>query len=171
MDTPITKTLRLRETVVTAACVQHPERTYYADGTRVRRRGMEALRSTLGTTVGMTVDVAPYDYQIVKWDDGTTTHTSPHVLALVRSQVDAPESPACRKIAGSACGYKSSRVWEVQWTAKGPKDRRHRYVHDVEDRLTGERESTLYPDPDKQAALYAHFELADGWRKAEKASA
>lgn len=172
MATPITKTRPLREDFVTAASVQHPARTYYADGTRVIRRGMTALRNTLGTAAGMTVDAVPYDYQVVKWDDGTTTHTSPQVLSLVRTRIDAPEGPACRKIAAAACGYKSTRVWAVRWTTKGLKDRRIRYVHDVEDRLTGERESTLYPEgSDKYAALYPHFELSDGWRKAEKASA
>lgn len=54
---------------------------YYADGTRVGRRGV--AKPTYGTTVGITVDAIPYQFQAVKWDDGTETNTAPQVLEKV----------------------------------------------------------------------------------------
>lgn len=55
-----------------------PELTYYADGTHVvmRARGTEQQ----GIAVGMTTDASPYQFQAVRFADGTVKNVAPHVL-------------------------------------------------------------------------------------------
>jgi hypothetical protein len=54
--------------------------TYFADGTRVARKGHPDI---VGTTAGMTTDAIPYQFQVVNWDDARPTNTAPHVLVRV----------------------------------------------------------------------------------------
>jgi hypothetical protein len=157
-----TRTRALKQTYETPCCIAHGVLTFHADGTRVARKGRPNDR---GTTAGMTADGPPH-YQVVEWDTGATTHTSPLALAAVTERThDAPETEACRKIAGAAWGGLASRVWAVQWTTTGVKARRKRYVHDVENRVTGERTSTLYLDADEETVKAIHFDLLDEWKK------
>jgi hypothetical protein len=60
--------------------------TYYADGTRVARRGHP---QTAGTTAGITVDAVAYQFQVVDWDDGGRTNTAPHVLVKITEPAEA----------------------------------------------------------------------------------
>lgn len=55
-----------------------PELTYYADGTHVvmRAQGTEQR----GVAVGMTTDAGPYQFQAVRFADGTVKNVAPHVL-------------------------------------------------------------------------------------------
>lgn len=55
-----------------------PELTYFADGTHVvmRAQGTEQY----GVTVGMTTDASPYQFQAVRFADGTVKNVAPHVL-------------------------------------------------------------------------------------------
>jgi hypothetical protein len=80
METTISTTRPLTEDATTRATIFDDALTYYADGTRVIRRGHDPRPDTVGTTAGMTVDAVPYQLQVVNWDNGNTTHTAPHVL-------------------------------------------------------------------------------------------
>ncbi len=64
------------------ATMDDPELTYYADGTLVVMVIADRPVKT-GVTVGMTEGAIPYQFQAVKWDDGTTDNTAPHVLRRV----------------------------------------------------------------------------------------
>lgn len=102
-------------------------------------------------------------------EEGGTVWISPHSATCAeRARRDrtpeTQESRACQNIAGGAWGHMTSRVWAVAWTRTGPKERRTRYVHDVEDHMTGERTATLYPDADEYAVKTIHFALTDSWR-------
>ena len=72
-----------RDTVVKPRSMLDDELTYFADGTRVARRGVPLNKRTLGIAAGMTTDAVPYQFQVVQWDDGTTTNTAPQVLIKV----------------------------------------------------------------------------------------
>lgn len=93
-DTPTkTQTAPLSDDLTVKATMWDPELTYYRDGTRVLRRGI--AKPTHGTAVGITLDAIPYQFQVVKWDDGTETNTAPHVLVKVHEQHLWQPCPAC----------------------------------------------------------------------------
>lgn len=89
MESTIIRTRPLGEDVTTTPTMFDAPLTYYADGTRVTRRGHDPSDDTVGTTAGMTVDASPYQFQVVKWDNGKTTHTAPHVLVRAAETVVA----------------------------------------------------------------------------------
>lgn len=65
--------------ITTPANTFDTELTYYADGTRVKSvAGRDTDR--YGTTIGMTVDAIPYQFQAVRWDDGQTENYAPQAL-------------------------------------------------------------------------------------------
>ncbi|UQA95656.1 hypothetical protein [Streptomyces halobius] len=68
----------LAEDFTAPATMFDPELTYYADGTAVVMRWEGGEKA--GTTIGMTVDRSPYQYQAVRFEDGTTSNVAPHVL-------------------------------------------------------------------------------------------
>ena len=55
-----------------------PELTYYADGTYVVMRAQGTEQQ--GIAVGMTVNAGPYQFQAVRFSDGTVKNVAPHVL-------------------------------------------------------------------------------------------
>lgn len=55
-----------------------PELTYFADGTHVVMRAQGTEQH--GVTVGMTTDAGPYQFQAVRFADGTVKNVAPHVL-------------------------------------------------------------------------------------------
>lgn len=55
-----------------------PELTYYADGTHVVMRAQGAEQR--GVTIGMTTNAGPYQFQAVRFADGTVKNVAPHVL-------------------------------------------------------------------------------------------
>lgn len=55
-----------------------PELTYYADGTHVVMRTQDIEQR--GVAVGMTTDAGPYQFQSVRFADGTVKNVAPHVL-------------------------------------------------------------------------------------------
>lgn len=55
-----------------------PELTYYADGTHVVMRAQGTEQQ--GIAVGMTTDAGPYQFQAVRFADGTVKNVAPHVL-------------------------------------------------------------------------------------------
>lgn len=55
-----------------------PELTYYADGTHVVMRAQGAEQH--GVTIGMTTNASPYQFQAVRFADGTVKNVAPHVL-------------------------------------------------------------------------------------------
>lgn len=68
-----------------------PELTYYADGTHVvmRAQGTEQR----GVTIGMTTNAGPYQFQAVRFADGTVKNVAPHVLHRddIAEQADADD--------------------------------------------------------------------------------
>lgn len=65
------------DTVVPAKMFD-PELTYFADGTQVVMRAQD--NEQYGVTVGMTTDASPYQFQAVRFADGTVKNVAPHVL-------------------------------------------------------------------------------------------
>lgn len=84
-----------------------PELTYYADGTHVVMRAQGTEQQ--GVAVGMTTDAGPYQFQAVRFADGTVKNVAPHVLhrdeiakqaAYIEEGIEIDEADAAEHVHG-----------------------------------------------------------------------
>jgi hypothetical protein len=92
-DKPVVRSLHGHETE--PATMFDPPLTYWADGTALvmRARGEHRRGIAAGRIAGH-----PYDYQVVRWADGSTDNVAPHVLHPVADDDTGTDGQAVREL-------------------------------------------------------------------------